>query len=171
MISWCACVRDPIWTFEPGPPRHLRPTALTASHSPPQKGTQLGDRSPRTVREHPQMSNRATHRDLGPQFESSTRAMCTKMATATAACSRPHASTIDLGTEHRKVLTPATLIFTPLSHGNCQQVMTPSPTSTESLLATPLEIRLSPLRGLTGLTTLTSPYCLGPMVLHLYITV
>lgn len=80
------------------------------------------------------MSSLAIRRDLGPQFEASTRARCTKMATAAAAGSQPHASTMDGGSEQRQVLTPAILNYTPLSHGISQQAMTSSPASTESLI-------------------------------------
>lgn len=80
------------------------------------------------------MSIAAARRDLGPQLEASTWVGCTKMAAAAASGTQQHAACIDGATKHRQVLTPATVIYTALTYGPCQQVLTPSPTSTESLI-------------------------------------
>lgn len=85
--------------------------------------------------QHPCSPPVCTDRNLEPQFATSTRPRCTKMATMAAAPSQPHTSASERTLEHRKVLPPALLTYTPGIHGYGQQALTPSPASTESLLS------------------------------------
>lgn len=88
------------------------------------------------------MPGSSVHRDLGPQFSAEDPRAESKMAAA----SQQRDTHTGGQAEHRQVIAPATLAFTPQTNPHKALMVTPSPASTESLIERSMDnFTLSPL--------------------------